>query len=113
MTRIYIAGPMSGLPELNFPAFNAAAALYRARGATVINPAEINGGADEPAACATMTAEQYAGHWRACMRRDITELMTCDEVVMLPGWEKSRGATLERHNALALGMPVSYMEAAC
>ena len=40
--RVYISGPMSGLPELNFPAFHAAAASLRAKGLDVVNPAEIN-----------------------------------------------------------------------
>ena len=37
---IYVSGPMSGLPDLNFPAFHAAAAELRALGHTVVNPAE-------------------------------------------------------------------------
>lgn len=40
MKRIYIAGPMSGLPEFNYPAFNRAAAVLRAQGHHVENPAE-------------------------------------------------------------------------
>lgn len=90
--RIYVAGPMTGLPNLNFPAFHAAAAQLRAEGHQVVNPAEINA---DPAA-----------EWAACMRADIRELMTCDAVFLLPGWEKSRGATLEHHIAMALGMEI-------
>ena len=55
--RIYIAGPMTGLPALNFPAFHAAASALRALGHQVVNPAEIN---------ADTTAD-----WRTCMRADI------------------------------------------
>ncbi|MEN2672595.1 DUF4406 domain-containing protein [Herbaspirillum huttiense] len=94
MKRIYIAGPMSGLPELNFPAFHAAAAELRAQGYDVVNPAEIN-------------ADPTAG-WVACMRLDIAQLVTCDQIMMLPGWENSRGATLELHIAQMLEMPVQY-----
>ncbi|MGL5181011.1 DUF4406 domain-containing protein [Herbaspirillum huttiense] len=94
MTRIYVAGPMSGLPELNFPAFHAAAAELRAQGFDVVNPAEIN---PDPAA-----------GWVACMRADIAQLVTCDEILLLPGWENSRGVTLERHIALKLEMGVRY-----
>lgn len=94
MKKIYIAGPMSGLPELNFPAFHAEAARLRAMGHQVINPAEIN---DDPAA-----------KWEDCMRADIAQLVNCDSIHLLPGWEKSRGATLEHHIAAALGFDVLF-----
>jgi len=92
MKRVYIAGPMTGLPELNFPAFHAAAAELRTRGFEVVNPAEVNPDAGMP--------------WAECMRRDIPELLTCHTVAVLPGWEQSRGATLEVHIAMQLGMQV-------
>ncbi|MYN42454.1 DUF4406 domain-containing protein [Duganella sp. FT109W] len=110
MSRIYLAGPMSGIANLNFPLFNAEAARLRALGYDVVNPAEINGGADEVVACAAMTAEQYQQHWCACMRRDITELMKCDGVATLPNWANSRGASLEVDIASRLGMPVYFAE---
>lgn len=91
--KIYIAGPMTGLPELNFPAFHREAAWLRAMGVEVVNPAEIN---------ADLTAK-----WEDCMRADIAQLVTCDGVHMLAGWEASRGATLEHHIATALGMTVT------
>lgn len=91
--KIYVAGPMTGLPDLNFPAFHAAAAHLRAQGHTVINPAEIN--PDTTAA------------WEDCMRRDIAELVTCDGIHLLPGWRVSRGARLEHHIATSLGLMVT------
>lgn len=94
MKKIYIAGPMTGLPELNFPAFHAAAAALREQGLTVINPAEIN--------------PDVGADWIDCMRADIQQLVTCDGIYLLPGWEKSRGAKLEHHIADALGMDVSF-----
>lgn len=103
--RVYIAGPMTGYADLNFPAFNAKAAKLRALGYVVINPAEIND--ENPADALTMTSEELAAHWQKCMRADITALLTCDRIVMLDGWTRSRGATLEHHVAKALGMPVS------
>jgi len=108
MKKTYIAGPMTGYTALNFPAFHAEAAAQRALGHEVINPAEINGGADELVACAAMTAEQLADHWTNCMRKDITELVTCSRVVLLPGWTMSRGASLEHHVARALGFEIVF-----
>ena len=90
--RIYVAGPMTGLPGLNFDTFHAKTAELSAEGHTVINPAEID-------------CDPAAG-WNVCMRADIAQLVTCDAVYMLPGWTNSRGATLEHHIASALSMQV-------
>lgn len=106
MRRTYIAGPMTGYADLNFPAFHAKAKEQRALGYEVINPAEINGGADELVACKEMSFSELDAHWRACMRNDIAGLLTCERIVMLDGWTKSRGATLEHHIAKALGFEV-------
>lgn len=106
MTRLYLAGPMTGIPELNFPLFNAEAARLRALGYEVINPAEINGGADELVACSAMTPEQLAAHWIKCMRADVKVLVDCDGIALLPGWERSRGARVEQALAEGLGLLV-------
>lgn len=96
--KIYIAGPMSGLPDLNFPAFHAAAIQLRARGFEAVNPAEINPDHKMP--------------WHICMRRDIAQLVTCDGVALLPGWRKSKGARVERWLARILLIPVLTVEEA-
>lgn len=83
---------MTGIEGLNFPAFHAEAARLREQGHEAINPAEIN---PDPTAV-----------WAECMRADIAQLVTCDGIAMLPGWENSRGAKLEHHIANALGMDV-------
>jgi hypothetical protein len=92
MNRIYIAGPMTGFPLLNFPAFHAAAVDWRAKGWHVENPAEIN---PDPTA-----------QWIDCMRADIPRLVTCDAIYLLPGWKLSRGARIEAHIARELGFAV-------
>jgi len=91
--RVYIAGPMSGLPEFNFPAFNAEAAALRAQGFAVLNPAEhgIVDGAD----------------WADYLRHDIAGLASCERIHLLPGWSKSKGARLEHSIAVALGMVIT------
>jgi Domain of unknown function (DUF4406) len=91
--RVYIAGPMSGLPEFNFPAFNAEAAALRAQGFAVLNPAEhgIVEGAD----------------WADYLRHDIAGLASCERIHLLPGWSKSKGARLEHSIAVALGMVIT------
>ena len=94
--RIYISGPMTGLPDLNFPAFHAAAAALRAKGIDVVNPAELN--ADNQ------------GDWASCMKADIKALCDCTALALLPGWEDSSGAHLEMHLAHRLGMKVRKIE---
>lgn len=90
--RIYLSGPMTGLPNLNFPAFIAEAARLRELGYDVVNPAEINPSPD--------------AKWADCMREDIRALTTCDTIALLPGWQDSRGAKLERLIASELGLDV-------
>jgi hypothetical protein len=92
MQRIYIAGPMTGHPDFNYPAFHEAAARLRAQGYTVLNPAE-----NPVPACGT---------WQGYMRMALAQLVTCDCVALLPGWIESRGALIERKLAQVLHMRV-------
>lgn len=94
MARIYCAGPMRGYDNFNFPAFNVAAEELRALGWDVVNPVDINPDPNTP----------YA----ECMRKDIEQLLTCDSIYMLTGWEKSQGATLEHSIALSLEFDIYY-----
>jgi hypothetical protein len=91
-SRVYISGPMTGLPEHNFPAFNAEAARLRAMGYEVANPAE----------------NPLCDSWQQYMRQDIAQLVGCDWMLMLPGWQRSKGAGIEHRLALDLGLPVFY-----
>lgn len=93
--RTYLAGPMTGYPELNFPLFHAEAKRLRDNGHDVVNPAEIN--------------VDPAKGWTECMRADIAELVKCEAIAMLPGWQQSRGATLEHHIATHLGLVVIHL----
>ena len=88
--RVYIAGPMSGIPEYNFPAFHAAAKAWRALGWEVVNPAEMDEELDgfDAKADVARSHEHY-------MRRDIPEVAKCDAIALLPGWENSKGANSE------------------
>jgi hypothetical protein len=91
---IYISGPITGLHDGNFPAFADAALKLRLRypAARIINP-HHNGHPSD--AC-----------WTLHMRADIKLLMECNAVCLLDGWENSRGAKVERHLGVTLGMDV-------
>lgn len=90
--KVYISGPMTGLPDLNFPAFHDASRRLRDRGHAVANPAEIS--------------LQVSGDWHDYLRADIKALCDCEAIALLPGWEKSAGAHLELHVAHRLGLAV-------
>lgn len=90
---VYIAGPMSGLPEFNYPAFALAASLWRANGYEVLNPAENFMGD---------TSREY----REYIRADLDMLLKADAIALLPGWQQSRGARYELHTAQLLNLPV-------
>ncbi|MBS1169536.1 MAG: hypothetical protein H6R01_454 [Burkholderiaceae bacterium] len=94
--RLYISGPMTGLPDYNRPAFHAAAAILRDRSYHVQNPAE------NPA--------PECGSWPAYMRMALRQMLICDAIVLLPGWENSRGATEELRVAMTCGMTVFQIE---
>jgi hypothetical protein len=95
LPHVYISGPMTGMPGLNFPAFNAAAFELRQRGHEVTNPAELN---SDPNAA-----------WLDCMRVDIKALCDCEGLVLLPGWGCSRGAVTELQVAIGLGFEIKSL----
>lgn len=92
MKRIYLSGPMTGRPNLNFPAFHAAAGRLRTLGYDVVSPAEI--------------AHGNEATWHAAMRADIKGLLDCDTLALLEGWQTSSGAHLEMHIAHRVGINI-------
>lgn len=81
---------MSGLPDHNFPAFFTAARYIADLGLEPINPAYGITDFDQP--------------WDWYMRRAIRKMMDADEVWLLPGWERSKGAKIEWRLAMDIGM---------
>ena len=95
MPRVYIAGPMTGIADYNFPAFCLAASEWRACGWDVANPAEsLNGDTTRP-------YREYVAH-------DMALLRTCQAIALLPGWDGpgARGSIWEREVAAFLGLTV-------
>ena len=94
--KIYVAGPMSGIAGYNLPRFRKATLDLESVGFEVVNPGRrgvIDG----------YTWEQY-------MRDAIRDLVDCDAVALLDGWQESEGARLEFIIADGLGMPAHGVE---
>jgi Domain of unknown function (DUF4406) len=113
--KLYLAGPMTGLPQFNFPAFHAAAAVLRAKGVEIVSPAELDSDAIKSEAIKStdgkLSAEGTIGGetWGEILARDVIVIAdTVDGIVFLPDWHKSRGARLEAFVALLTGKKHFY-----
>lgn len=114
VAKIYVAGPMRGIPEFNFPAFYAAAAKLRAAGFVVFNPAERDNekhGTDISKGNATgdesIATQQHGFNLREALGADLEWICAeADAIALLPGWERSKGANAEHATAIALGLEV-------
>lgn len=132
--KLYLAGPMRGHDNFNFPAFWDAARVLRERGHEIVSPAEID--VEEGYCVVRCVADEhprmefYSPHkvdWEAygCVpsveftnsyladrdanlrrvfMRDFEEISKVDGIVFLPGWETSTGANAELAFAKALGL---------
>lgn len=100
MTKnIYVAGPMTGYPEFNFPAFFAAADRLKAEGWNVFNPAAKDEEANlDPEAVKTgddKLAIKKGFNIREAFMWDADKVINGDAIYMLRGWEASPGARAE------------------
>lgn len=109
MSKLYIAGPMRGIPEFNFPEFDRAQVLLFEAGHEAINPADHDRGngfdgkgmtGDEDLAALGFSLPD-ALTW------DLQQVAEADGVAVLDGWEKSKGARAEVATAHALGKLVA------
>lgn len=98
---IYISGPMRGIPQFNFAAFDFAEDLWAHMGWKVLNPAKRGWGSGDPATGTGVTPEEV----QAWLREDIREIVSeCDAIGLIRGWEESEGAKLEAAVAFAIGL---------
>lgn len=96
----YLAGPMTGYPQFNFPAFYHAARTLRERGYTIVTPTELDSNEVVIAALQSKNGEirdlPRVETWGDMLSRDVKIIADeCGGVILLSGWEKSKGAKLE------------------
>jgi hypothetical protein len=108
--KVYCAGPMRGHADWNFPAFFAASEFLEQQGYTAINPAQLDCDAGYPLErLKLLTPEEFQEFLKGAMKRDLDAIQSCDALVLLPGWEKSKGARAERSVAEWAGLRVGYL----
>lgn len=96
----YLAGPMAGYADHNFPYFAEAALRLRRQGYLILSPHEV----DHGETAEHRGSKSYAEYLKA----DFKVLLACDGIILLPGWMTSRGATAELNLALTVGMSAWY-----
>ena len=112
--KIYLAGPMRGRPEFNFPAFYAAADKLRADGHSVFSPAERDNarhGRDISKGNATgdmvQAVRDHGFDIREALADDTAFICReADAIALMPGWRDSKGATAEHALAVSLGLQI-------
>lgn len=95
--RLYVAGPITGMPDKNYPEFLRVEEVLRDLGYDVLNPARIDQLYNQSGAPRA---------WDWYMRHALQMLLACDGVATLAGWQASRGATVEVNLATSLNMGV-------
>lgn len=110
--KVYLAGPMTGIPYFNYPAFHAAAAKLRAQGYEIFSPAEHDAekfGKDisNPTGDVARAKFEHGFDRRAAMKIETSWI--CDHaeaIALLPGWQNSSGAKAEFALACALSLEI-------
>jgi len=93
--KLYLSGPITGMPNLNIDEFQKYEDKFKSLNFEVINPHKLH-----------TEEETKTFEWHNFMRRDIGAMTECDFIVVLKGWEKSKGANLEVYIARNLSMPI-------
>lgn len=107
----YVAGPMSGIPQFNFPLFEEVTIKLRKQGYIVVSPVEL----DEPdiyeqainSPDGDPSNMPNGRSWGDFLSRDVKVVADmATAVCLLPGWQDSRGACLEASVAMLCGHPL-------
>lgn len=102
--KIYLAGPMSGIPNHNKAEFLKWEAKLKTTGAEVFNP--VTSPSSRLVQSGILSGQAA---YRRCLATDLKWI--CEKatsIFMLRGWETSMGARAEHATATALGLHIHY-----
>jgi len=108
---VYVGGPMRGFRQFNFPLFNEVTDILGRTKETVFNPAQHDAAIYPnmrtwPGFEAGDVDKCPEFDLKTALRWDLARVLESDALVLLPGWEQSVGATLEKQVADAVGLGV-------
>lgn len=118
--KIYIAGPMTGIPYFNFPAFDRVSKILKDSFEEVFSPADHDRDLlGKPPAWMPRLSDSDGTwkYWTVPNAPDLRTMLGDDlawiaknatDIFMLKGWENSRGAGAEWALAKALGLRFHY-----
>ena len=114
--KVYVAGPMRGRVNFNFPLFNAVTKQLREQGHEVFNPAERD--IEKYGECLVnkagsieQAADEHGFSLNEALEADMIWICRNAEVVaLLPGWRNSKGAKAEKALAEALGLEIKFLK---
>lgn len=107
MTTVFLSGPMTNEPHYR-EIFNFFEDLFEYVGYEVVNPVFISDYIikEHKIKLKDVWKEEYRNLF---LREDVSLMVCCDAVVMLPNWKKSKGAKLEHKIAKLMGMEIFYV----
>lgn len=107
--RLYVAGPMTGIENYNFPAFDAAAKRLAELGHDPLNPADFDRARGYVTEKDGVVETTSSFSLEAALSMDFAAIISAQGIVLLPGWETSRGAQKERRVAEDLGRKIFHL----
>lgn len=111
----YLCGPMTGIPQFNFPMFDRYARVLREAGHSIVSPAELDHEKERALAMSSpdgSAANHHGSTWIECLRRDLDIVLAddCLGVLAMPGWTDSAGARWETDCAQRAGKKVCEVQ---
>lgn len=108
--KVYCAGPMTGVENYNFDTFYQACDFLEKQGYEAINPAKLDAESGYTLLRLNqLTPTEFQEFLKGAMKRDLEAIQSCDALVLLPGWEGSKGARAEKAVAEWGGLRIGYL----
>lgn len=104
--RWYLGGPMAGYDGHNYEQFHSKTHFLRDLGFEIVSPAELHPDAPAFFANPELTEAERRAKRAACLQQDLIQLAGCRGIVLLQGWEHSKGTRLEFVAAVELGLDI-------